>query len=527
MATVTATTSHTSHHDLDDTDREIPRSQSSNIVTSHPNDSEVHTRADTGENGTKIWLWAMAPLVLHLLSVLILTIVIKTLVDGQDFNLQSRKALARFTPLQSDITTAVSGGVAIVRTFSAMWSASIVWRCVFILMEKGGISLEQIDRLLTWQIHLHPRSKFSQRIGLLISIILLTAFPCQLSGPILTGSITWSSSHSFSGDRKVVGLDGGYTGNMSDPAFSYLFPLNYSASPISLYSVGRPLAASLAGTAWQGSQDTERAMKRVTRSVAQFPVNSTLNNATLPYFAVSELEWIRDPVRELPQVVLQSYLNDSDWNPFRPIPNFITHPGVFALIPNSWGVLTPPDSYTGIMSETCIVVGTYALGQTCDDTPFGDIPANISLYVGDHCYVYGRITYVAGAAECKNCRISSWLTVQNDTSVTVSPSLTTMYALGMMPMVGALMRTHNISLPRTFDNLDGYVTEILSRSYAASWTYLTNLMSDPKRLSTYVQYQHHEQMFYGGESCSGCRSTWSSQPPVLSSSSSKGSVINR
>ena len=230
MATITATTSE--HHDIDD--RENPGSQSSNIVTSHPN--EVHTR--TGENGTKIWLWAMAPLVLHLLSVLILTIVIKTLVDRQDFNLQSRKALARFTPLQSDITTAVSGGVAIVRTFAAMWSTSVVWRCLFILMEKGSISLEQINYLLTWQIHLHPRSKFSQRIGLLISIILLTAFPCQLSGPILTGSITWSSSHSFSENRKVVGIDGGYTGNLSDPAFSYFFPLNYSASPISLYSVG-------------------------------------------------------------------------------------------------------------------------------------------------------------------------------------------------------------------------------------------------------------------------------------------------
>ena len=228
-------------------------------------------------------------------------------------------------------------------------------------------------------------------------------------------------------------------------------------------------------------------MKHVIRNVDQFPINSTLNNATLPYFAVSKLEWIRDPVRELPRVVLQSYLNDSDWNPFRPIPNFITRPGVFALIPNSWGVVTPPDPYTGIMSETCIVVGTYALGQTCDDTPFGDIAANVSPYVDDHCYIYGRITYVAGAAECKNCRISSWLTVQNDTGVTVSPSLTTMYALGMMPVVGALMMAHNVSLPRTFDNLGGYVTEILSRSYAASWTYLTNLMSDPKRLPTYVR----------------------------------------
>ena len=47
-----------------------------------------------------------------------------------------------------------------------------------------GEGWQQIDRLLTWQVHL---------LGLLVSIILLVAFPCQLSGPILTGSITWPS----------------------------------------------------------------------------------------------------------------------------------------------------------------------------------------------------------------------------------------------------------------------------------------------------------------------------------------------
>ena len=485
MTTVTGTTP---HHGSGG--GEIPVSQSSdNFVTPPPN--KVHTR--TGENWTRIWLWAITPLILHLLSVLTLIIVIKTFVDGQDFNLQSRKAMARFTPLQSDITTVVSGGVAIVRSFAAMWSASIVWRCIFMLMKSGGISLEQIDLLLTWQVHLRPRLKSSQRIGLLISIITLVAFPCHLSGPILTGSITWSSSHRPSGKQEVVGIEAGYTGDLSDVAFSYLYPLNYSASPLSLYSVGRPLAASFAGTAWQSQSANAQTMKRVIRSVAHLPINSTLNNVTLPYFAVTKLEWIKDPVKELRPALLQSYLNDSDWNPFRSITNYISMPGTFALIPDTWGVLTPPDPDTGIVSEKCIVVGKYSLQKTCDDSPFGGLPPNIGPYVDTNitartdCYIYGRISYVAGAAECRDCRISAWLTVQNDTSVTVLPSVTTMYALGMMPVVAELMREQNVSLPIAFNNLNVYVTELLMRSYASSWTYLTNLMSDPARLPTYVQ----------------------------------------
>jgi len=86
-------------------------------------------------------------------------------------------------------------------------------------------------------------------------------------------------------------------------------------------------------------------------------------------------------LKELRPALLNSYRNDSDWNPFRPIPNYISPAGTFALIPDTWGVLTPPGPDTGIVSNTRIVVGKYALGKTCDDSPFGDLPADIRLHV--------------------------------------------------------------------------------------------------------------------------------------------------
>ena len=52
-----------------------------------------------------------------------------------------------------------------------------------------------------------------------------------------------------------------------------------------------------------------------------------------------------------------------------------------------------------------------------------------------------------------------------------------MYALGMTPIVARVMVRQNASLPRAFKNLDGYVTELLIRSYASSWTMLTEAMA--------------------------------------------------
>jgi len=162
----------------------------------------------------------------------------------------------------------------------------------------------------------------------------------------------WSSSSHFSNCRHLarVRVPGEYTSNFSNLASSSRYPLNYSAS--SWYSLIKPLAAGMAITAWQGSQDDERTMKHVIHTNCQLPINSTFNNTTLPYFTVTKLEWISDPRKELPQVVLDSWSNFSDWNPFHPTPGIVTSSGTFAMTPDTWGILTPPSPYPGIISET-------------------------------------------------------------------------------------------------------------------------------------------------------------------------------
>jgi len=294
--------------------------------------------------------------------------------------------------------------------------------------------------------------------------------------------------------------------NYSDPD-KYLLTPSYSNS--STYARGTPMAAGFAGTAWQGSQNDERTMKRVIRAVEQLPINSTLDSVTLPYFAITKLDWIKDPTTQLTQELLQSIAIKSNWNPFNSSYN---PPGTFALVPENWDALTPPTSpYSGIISETRLLVGRYGSGlakpsPSCSRaSPFGDLPGGIGIYsvpqtpgsntpyivVGDNiaisCYVYAWVTYEAGAAQCKNCRISSWLTVQNTSNLTVEPDLTTAYALGMMPMIGSLMVQQNVSLPRAFGNLDKHVSELLIRSYGAAWMFITDEMSGENWFTTSAQ----------------------------------------
>ena len=514
-----------------------PTTDDSNIplVTnpqSHPSYT-VHMR--TGERN--IWLIAFLPLFLHFVSVVVLASAIRFYIDGHQFNLQSRRGLGDFTPLQSDITTAISSSIAVLRFLATMWSGSMIMRCIFILMERDRVSLREIDRLLTWQFHIHRRKNSSGWIGLLVAIILLVAFPCQLSGPILTGSITWIPSNRPTRHQNITEIDIGYTGNHSNwtkfnLSYGDKFLLNYSA-PTSQFSRGTLLAAGSALTAWSGYQDDERTMKRVIRSVAQLPINSTLNSIRLPYFAISKLEWIRDPSAEVPSNTRRLLLNQSAWNPFSSENS--VGPGVFALLPEAWGMVVVPSPYNGTISKTSFVVGRFNYSSTNYSKPspnadalfarvlpppnFGVTSAerdamyadwvstgsstgsaavfpfqpfgNLSDQIGcdpvlsptSSCVIYGRLTYVAGAAECRNCRVSSWLTAQNDSVLRVEPDILTIYALAMMPMVGSLIVQQNYSLPVAFHNLDTFVTELLIRSYAGSWDFLTRYI-DPTMGST-------------------------------------------
>ena len=117
---------------------------------------------------------------------------------------------------------------------------------------------------------------------------------------------------------------------------------------------------------------------------------------------------------------------------------------------------------------------------------FGMLPPNVAFSswswlelnaTAINCYIFANITYSAGAAVCTGCQITSGgITVSNISALTIQEDAMTGIALSIMPEVIMTMAYMNISIPRTYNNIELYTHEMLSRSYAASWSVLTDVV---------------------------------------------------
>lgn len=274
--------------------------RSSNIVHS------AHSRL--GENRVKIWILAISPLILHLLLVLVLGLFVSIYVDGRVFNVTQRSKTimisngsiihSPYIPLQTDIVTIISSGIAISRARAGWWSTATAWRCSLLLMEKGGISLREMHQIIGLQFLSPPVAGWMRRTSrkhvlghrTLISLILLLSFPAQLSGPILTGSLIWSASN--------------YN---AENATSLNFPNR-------LLNRGTEYGYARALDRLTGSQEKcilqeylslytdplERAaLKRRISGTKEVPVDSLLYSVVIPYFLIKSIEWVKDPRENL------------------------------------------------------------------------------------------------------------------------------------------------------------------------------------------------------------------------------------
>lgn len=168
------------------------------------------------ENIFKLWAWAAAPLVGHFLFSVIMAIVMLYAIDRRTLNAFKRRPDAvqfdgtstrsSYRLLQSDVMTIISFTQNLLRFVAGMWTGALSWRCTFILMEKTGVSLQNINLMTTYRLpgELKPRQGYST---VAVAIILLLAFPSQFSSPILLGSINWNPAENLvQGDQPATGI---------------------------------------------------------------------------------------------------------------------------------------------------------------------------------------------------------------------------------------------------------------------------------------------------------------------------------
>jgi hypothetical protein len=432
-------------------------------------------------------------LVGHFIITALIAIVMIYAIDNHSFNISSPKPAIeqfdgsfthpRYRPRQSDITTVISFALTVMRLVSGMWTAAMAWRCSFILMEKTGVSLQNINWMLTYSLPAEIRARRGITV-VVVAIILLLAFPSQLAAPILTGSITWEPTENLvPGDQLATGISQSSDGGTWS---------NYRTYPEDVTAVSAK-ALGIADTAWDSKIGTT--MKRVLRSTANLPINSTLTNVTVPYFSIDAFEWIHDPSSTITQqqIALLSPGLPGGNNPY------FTATLVVALIPDTDG-WNPPTTTTFPSPTTISQTGTlYALYNhvqpptACDpsqDGYFGGLPSGVGFYANivsgaytnsgtTNCFVFAQVTYTAGVAVCESCLFSASTVVQPTTALQVVADPMTSEAMVLMPLLGTNMGLGGSSVPPA-TNIEQYIRDILPRSYGAAWTALSDYLSGTK-----------------------------------------------
>ena len=247
-------------------------------------------------------------------------------------------------PLQSDITTALSLAASASRAAAAWWAGKLLWRCAFMLMEKGEIIIAGFSKVVDGGITtlLWPRDVANRKNVFLVYLIIFICFGMDYFSSILTGSVTWQPTFTMvEGFVPVVNITEGTAGQDISPYRNESVVVSDTierGAALALVSWGNLITNSSFLTL--PSNLTRRPIIQwADTQVIQFlPIGSTMDTIRLPYFKVEKFEYITDPEAVLSNEQ-KSLLNDSSiYNPY------IKDQGLAAFLPDaSWGPGSSPN----------------------------------------------------------------------------------------------------------------------------------------------------------------------------------------
>ncbi|CAE6447303.1 unnamed protein product [Rhizoctonia solani] len=460
-----------------------PKSYSAqNLVPLLLQDTTPLTTSDAGLT-TRVLM--IAPLVVHLAgSVAIATTLIYAL-DGHYFYLdrQPRVKLAdgthlsgqlgRNNILQSDVTTIISVVLVLLRWVAALWAVPLCWRVIFLLAGRNGLCRRDIRWVTSYGI-LPPAAYLRHSRNMVLGLVLIFTLAPYPSSPLVTGSISWVPGSS------TLELLSHPTINISGSVNSELIGGGRTQGPT--FSTGAVINLS---TAW--SQDVEGGvLKRVVPLAAQLNINSTIDKVSLPFFAVTKVEWLSKAAAE--EHVYQAIESSINSSSFRPFIEQMGQPGAIGLIITNYSSLIhPPDFPTlplliNVARKRSLNVNNYDVCNSNttflpNDTTVPNFRLNrvyarfaSSTLFLDGCFAYANVSYHTGFGICRNCRVTSPSTVQNDTELQeMKTSSLTDYAVELMYEYLPSLTPVKSALPELADSLETYVKAALIRSHSALW----------------------------------------------------------
>jgi len=151
----------------------------------------VVRRGESHLHRVLIQIWA--PLVHVVLSLMTATVLVFYL-DTRHVQAAKRvrwsEILSEPSLCASDVTTLVSAALLLIRLVGQVFVFSLVWRCTAILLQHDGLSLGQLDAMLSYRVPIVLSGKYSIPTAMALVMMLPSAF----ISPILSGSVNWEGA---------------------------------------------------------------------------------------------------------------------------------------------------------------------------------------------------------------------------------------------------------------------------------------------------------------------------------------------
>lgn len=372
------------------------------------------------------------------------------------------------------------------------WSATMTSSCILFLLGTTGLRLDSLNSMISLPVipPLFPPPGFETRksVALGVTFTLLSTVPASFSSAILTGSISWHASTQSIPNAGLVQKIGTLKAPNFDWCYWCQFPsfreyFAHRGNGITIETWRRPT----------GTSSLIPSSRRMLLSIEDIPVGYFLDNVTVPWFRVESITWITD-LTDVSPAQFRYLTGDASAgaiggvNP--PIGDYslaILPDVPFRLYrPYPESTLCRVPKPAKLESKTGIVALNVGLDLCLNhSTIFGQLPQNVAKVSPRNskqpelftCYVFARIKYSAGVATCRECPIISPFTVESPPTpeLTLEADVMTRDAMYLMADVIGLLAKANITLPPTWNNVEGYMEEMLVRGYSGAWNALTEI----------------------------------------------------
>jgi hypothetical protein len=389
----------------------------------------------------------------------------------------------------SDVTTLVSVGLVINRFFTTAWTAVAIWNSTFILTHNTTPKLDPPRLVFMQKYKLPPWARYRFQLprgssSWIILSILLCILPQQFIAPLISGAINWNPVSVLGSARISV--------NSSNPAAAAnLFEqyTNYADTAVALRQQVLAKAQGLASQAWSDSSSllgngtslTGNGCRHVVNNDG-LTTNSTLLDSIVPCIRIHNIDWDTSEISSsVRNDSLSYYVLDllSEVNV-----RLDRHSNVGQLMLFNPNLLWDASSYpvSTLVSGPQTLAISIASENTSTTNCTGGLPIDIfgnvnyvpqplywSLY---KCFAFANVTITAGVTKSAVSTYVLSTVVEDQTpidQVIFEPNLWVQEALWLLPDLLSQLSFANSSQIPTWDNLEGYIENIIRQAYLGAW----------------------------------------------------------